>query len=96
MTIRKIASTLFAALLVSASFAAAASAATARNPIRHPHSTMRHPMRGRSAMRQDSGSAATDALNQQSLSSARSGMAPGSMAPGSMAPGNMSPTGTPQ
>ena len=76
MTLRKTASALFAALIVSASFAAAASAATTHHPARHPHSAMRHSTRAHPAMRRDSGSAAVDALNQQSLDAARSGTAP--------------------
>ncbi len=77
MNIRKTASTLFAALLVSVSFAAAASAATTHHPTRHPHAAMHHgAMKGHPAMQHDGGDAAVDALNQQSLAAARSGTTP--------------------
>ena len=77
MNIRKIVSTLFAALLVSASFAAAASAATTHHPAHHGRAAMHHSaMKGHPAMRHDGGDAAVDALNQQSLAAARNGTTP--------------------
>ena len=70
MTLRKSASVL-AALLLSASFAAAASAQTTHHrAMRHSHA-MAH-----REMPTSAGNAATDALNEQSLNSARSGTAP--------------------
>lgn len=86
MTIRKIALNLFAAVIASASCAAAASAATTQHPMHHRHSMMHHSMKGHPAMRHDGGNAATDALNEQSLSSARSGAAPAMGMPSGAAP----------
>ena len=86
MTIRNIALTLFAAVIASASFAAAASAATTAHPMHRRHSTMHHSMKGHSNMRHDSGDAAVDALNEQSLTAARSGAAPAMGMPSGAAP----------
>lgn len=86
MTIRKIALTLFAAAIASASFAAAASAATTAHPMHHRHSMMHHSMKGHPGMHHDAGNAATDALNEQSLNSARSGAAPAMGMPSGAAP----------
>jgi len=73
MIIRKTASILLATLIVSASFVTAADAATSRRHMtHHSRAAMRHSTRGAPAAA-SSGSAATDALNQQSLSSARGG-----------------------
>jgi hypothetical protein len=94
MTIRKIASTVFAAVIASASLAAVASAATTTPPMHHRHSMMHHSMKGSMGMHHDAGSAATDALNEQSLSSARSGTAPAMGMPGGAAPAMGMPSGT--
>jgi hypothetical protein len=88
MIIRKIASTLFAALIVSASLAAAAGPATA---ARHPRAAMHHATKARSSMQRDSGSAATDALNEQSLTAARGGAAPAMAAPSMSTPSTTMP-----
>ena len=78
MTLRTSASMFLASLLVAASFGAAANAATPHHRARGAH----HATRARSGMMHDrSGSAATDALNEQSLNSARSGMAPSAATP---------------
>ena len=73
MTLRKPASVLFATLLVSASFATVASAAT--------HHSRAAAHRSARAHSDTAGNAATDALNEQSLNSARSGTAPAVAAP---------------
>lgn len=66
-----------AALLVAASFGTAAHAATTHHRTMHHSRAAHHPTHARSgAMRAPAGSAATDALNEQSLNSARSGTAP--------------------
>ena len=79
MTLRTSASMLLASLLVAASFGAAANAATPHH--RHARGA-HHATQARSGMTHDrSGSAATDALNEQSLNSARNGMAPSAATP---------------
>ena len=87
MTLRTSASMLLASFLVAASFGAAANAATPHHRQAHHARGGHHSTQARSGMRHDrSGSAATDALNEQSLNSARSGMAPSATtsAPSSM------------
>ena len=81
MTLRTSASILLASLLVAASFGVSANAATPHH--RQAHGA-HHPMQARSGMAHDrSGSAATDALNEQSLNSARAGTAPSPTTPAS-------------
>lgn len=76
MTLRTSASMFLASLLVAASFGAAANAQTTHGRSTH-HARPHHSAQARSGMAHDrSGSAATDALNEQSLNNARAGMAP--------------------
>ena len=89
MTLRKSASALFAALIVSAPFATAASAATTH----HPHSTLHHSTRAHPGTHRDGGSAAVDALNQQSLDAARAGNAPMGATPSGTMPSDTTPGG---
>lgn len=77
MIIRTSASVLLATLLVAVSFGTTANAATTHHRTMHHSRAAHHPAHARSgAMRAPAGSAATDALNEQSLNSARSGTAP--------------------
>ena len=72
MTLRKPLSALLATLLLSTSFAAAADAATSsRHPARHRHAVVHRVAKSRPAAVRNAGSPDTDALNQQSLNSAR-------------------------
>jgi len=76
MILRTSASVFFAALLATAPFGAAANAQTAHHSATH-HRSAHHAMHARSGMaRNTSGHAATDALNEQSLNSARNGTDP--------------------
>lgn len=77
MIIRISALFLFATLVAAAPFGTAAQAATQHHrTMHHPHAA-HHPAHGRSgATRAPAGSAATDALNEQSLNNARGGTAP--------------------
>lgn len=72
--IRKSLSVLFATVILSASFASVADAATnrAKHRTRASHAATHHGAKARPAAR-DAGSASTDALNQQSLNAARGG-----------------------
>lgn len=72
--IRKSLSVLFATVILSAGFASVADAATHRmkHRTRASHASMQRGAKARPAAR-DAGSASTDALNQQSLNSARGG-----------------------
>ena len=77
MILRTSASMFLAALLVAASFGTAANAQTTHSrPAHHARGT-HHSTQAQSGMAHDrSGSAATDALNEQSLNNARAGTAP--------------------
>ena len=76
MTLRTSASMFLASLLVAASFGAVANAQTTHQRPMH-HARPHHSTHARSGMAHDrSGNAAVEALNEQSLNSARAGMAP--------------------
>ena len=85
MIMRTSASVFFASLLAAAPFGAAANAQTAHHSTTH-HRSMHHAAQARAGGKHSTaGNAATDALNEQSLNSARNGTDPsvGASAPAS-------------
>ncbi len=74
MTHRRTAYVFAAALVMSVSFAVTANAATTqRHATHHARAGVHHSNKARAAAPRDSGRAATDMLNQQSLDAARGG-----------------------